>query len=258
MTTVEYRKKAGIILKKHYSEGIFVVMIFITVYVLMKIFDIAQIGFILYNNNWNTTELFKSSAVWELVLKIISAVISFVILTPLVTGGLWWFYQTAAGNDNMNILKLYTGFKLNLRAAFLYMIMWFLSLLSFLPAGICWAAAAYVFNTVYEYTDQAVVIFVAFQLFMAGIFLVGLYLKCIMSMILAPFIFIDHPDMNIFKILNKSRKIIYGAKLECLKLILTYIPAMLPIVTIPFVLPRAVMALSVLAGDRIGGFNWEE
>ena len=258
MTTAEYRKKAGIILKKHYSESIFVVMIFLIVYIFTKIWDVAQIVFILYNNNADPSDLFSSTGILESVLKMLSAIVSFAALTPLLTGGLWWFYQTACGNDNMNILKLYTGFKLNLRASLLYAVMWILSMLSLLPTGICWSAAFYLFNTASRYTNQAVVLFIVLQIFMFGVFLIGIYLKCILSMIFAPFIFINHPDMNIFKIIHKSRKIIYGSKLECLKLILTYIPAMLPVITIPFILPRAVMAMSVMACDKIGGAYWEE
>lgn len=258
MTTAEYRKKAGRILKKRYSESFFVVIIFIAAYVLIKIWDIFQTGLILYNNGGASERLFSSAGMWEAALKITSAIAGLAILTPLLTGGLWWFYQTACGNDNMNILKLYTGFKLNLRASFLYAVMWALSMLSLIPTGICWAAAYYTFNIVSGYTNQAVLLFISLQFFMLGIFLIGLYLKCITSMIFAPFIFINHPDMNLFKIINKSRKIIYGSKLECLKLILTYLPAMLPIVTIPFILPRAVMALSVMACDKIGESDWEK
>lgn len=258
MTTSEYRKKAGMILKKHYSEGVFVVMIFLIVYIFINIWDAAQIAFILYNNNSDTSGLFSSGSIWEAILKVLSAMLSLAVLTPILTGGLWWFYQTACGNDNMNILKLYTGFKLNLRALLLYAVMWVLSMLSLLPTGICWSAASYLFNTVSQYTNQAVVLFIVLQIFMLGVFLIGLYIKCILSMIFAPFVFINHPDMNIFKIIHKSRKIIYGSKLECLKLILTYIPAMLPIITIPFILPRTVMAMSVMAQDKIGGSDWEE
>ncbi len=257
MTTAEYRKKARLILKKRYSEGFFVVMIFLSAFILIKILDIAQAAFILYSENGNAGKLFFSLDAGDTALKIISASLSFVVLTPLITGGLWWFYQTACGNDNMNILKLYTGFKLNLRAGLLYAVIWVLGLISLIPTGVCWAAAYYIFNAAYEFANQAAALFAALQLFMLGLFLLGLYLKCITSLILSPFVFIRHPDMNIFKIINVSRKIIYGSKLECLKLILTYLPAMLPIVTIPFILPRAVMALSVMACEKIGETDWE-
>ena len=51
--------------------------------------------------------------------------------------------------------------------------------------------------------------------------------------------------------MNMSRKKMYGVKLDFLKMIIAYIPAMLPLITIPFVLPKAVMAASVFAEERL-------
>lgn len=110
-------------------------------------------------------------------------------MSPLITGGLWWFYQTVSGGDNRSILKLYTGFKLNMRAAFLYGIMWILSMISLLPSGFCWLFAYKLFHAVPDFSNQAVILFAVLQLFMAGVFLLGLYLKCLLTFILSPFIF---------------------------------------------------------------------
>ena len=51
--------------------------------------------------------------------------------------------------------------------------------------------------------------------------------------------------------MNMSRKKMYGVKLDFLKMIIAYIPAMLPLITIPFVLPKAVMVASVFAEERL-------
>lgn len=257
MSTYECRKKAKSVLKGCYSEGIFVVMVYIVMYLIFKLSDIVKIAVILYNSNINVSGLFVTSDISGMLMKYVSGIIAFVVMTPLLTGGLWWFYQTACGSDNKNILKLYTGFRLNIRAAVLYAVIWFILLLSLIPTGLCWAAAAFLLETVSEYRNQAVVLFICLQLFMAGIFLLGLYLRAVTGTILAPFVFIRNPDMNAFKILAVSGKKIYGSKLECLKLIMTYIPAMLPIVTIPFVLPKLLMSLAIFACDRIGEGNWE-
>ncbi|MBQ8435241.1 MAG: hypothetical protein IJX24_04455 [Oscillospiraceae bacterium] len=256
MSTYECRKKAKSVLKGCYSEGVFVVMVYIVMYLIFKLSDIAKIAVILYNSNINISELFVTSDISSMLIKYISAIIVFVVMTPLLTGGLWWFYQTACGSDNKNILKLYTGVRLNIRAAALYALIWFIMLLSLIPTGVCWSAAAFLLESVSEYHNHAIVLFICLQLFMAGVFLLGLYLKAVTGTILAPFIFIRNPDMNAFKILALSGKKIYGSKLECLKLIMTYIPAMLPIVTIPFVLPKLLMSLAVFACDRIGEENW--
>lgn len=251
MSNYECRKKARNILKGRYAEGFFVVMICIAVYFIFKLLDIAKILIMLYNNI-EISELYETADILYIPLKYISGIVLFIIMTPLVTGGLWWFYQMAGGNDNRNILKLYTGFKLNFRASLVYILMWGITFLSLLPSVSCLAAAFYFFEIVPVFHNQALVLFICIQLFAAGIFLTGLYLKAVCTVILSPFIFLKNPDMNAFSIINSSRKKIYGYKLECLKLIMTYIPAMLPIVTIPFVLPKAIMSFSVFAYDRIG------
>ncbi len=257
MTTTECRKKAGIILKGKYFEGIFVIMVLVVIYLIFKTIDIVKIGALLYNNNINILALYQTNSILDIFVKYLFGILAFAVMTPLITGGLWWFYQTANGEDNKNILKLYTGFKLNIRAFGLYTVMWILSTVSLLPTGLCWAVAGYIFDVVSEYPNQSIVLFISLQVFMFGVFFIGLYLKCISSIILAPFIFIKNPDRNIFKILNMARKKIYGSKLECIQLILTYILPMLPIVTIPFILPKAVMSFSVFACDRIGENIWD-
>ena len=100
MSNYECRKKASMLLKHRYGEGFFAVMIIIGAFFLLKIFDIAQIGLLLYNNGMDTKSLFHSSFIWELILKLCSAFITLAVMTPLITGGLWWFYETASGGDS--------------------------------------------------------------------------------------------------------------------------------------------------------------
>lgn len=251
MSSAACRQRANEILKGKYAEGFFVVSVCIVVYLIFKVFDIAGAGVILYNNNVNVYQLFCSDNIAEIVIKVLRYILCFIIMSPLITGGLWWFYQTAAGEDNRSILKLYTGFRLNMRAARLYGLMWIISMLSLLPSGICWMLAYRLFCAISDFNSQGIVLFAVLQLFMAGIVLLSLYIKSMLTMILSPFIFIKHPDMSAFKVLKISGKKMYGAKLELLKMIIAYIPAMLPAVTIPFVLPKAVMAVSVFAGERL-------
>ncbi len=257
MTTSECRKKAKEVLKGRYSESFFVVMVFLVAYLIYKLLDIFKVGAVLYNNSADTLALYKTGNISDIFIKYLFCIASFAVMTPLITGGLWWFYQTANRCDNKSILKLYTGFRLNIRSGILYGIMWLIGMLSLIPSGICFGGAGYIFSIAAEYKNQALILFIALQVFMAGIFFLGLYLKCISTIILAPFIFIKNPDKNPFKILSVARKKIYGSKLECIKLIMTYIPPMLLIVTIPFVLPKAVMSVSVFACDRIGDNVWD-
>ena len=257
MSNYECRKKASMLLKHRYGEGFFAVMIIIGAFFILKIFDIAQIGLLLYNNGMDTKSLFHSSFIWELILKLCSAFITLAVMTPLITGGLWWFYETASGGDNKSILKLYAGIRLNIRAAALYALMWIKTLISLIPSGLCFALSFVFYRRTAFSNDQTLMLFFTFEIFMLGIFMLGLFLRCITKLFTAPFLFIENPGTDPFKIIKLSGRIIYGSKLECLKLIFTYIIPMLPVVTIPFILPKALMSFSVFAKERIGVFDWE-
>ena len=252
MTSSQCRKQAKERLKGSYSEGFFVTAIVLAAFIIFKIADTVQSAVILYNNGGNAESLFVSRGIWDFTMKAALSFLCFVLTSPLITGGVWWYFQTARGGDNRSILKLYTGFKLNVRAIRLYMSIWFLSMLSLLPSGICFAGAYELFSYLPKAEDQPFMLFITIQVFVLGIALLGLYLRCVTALLPAPFIFISQPDRGVFSVLKMSSNIMRGSKTEALKLILIYIVMMLPIVTVPFVLPKAVMSLSVFSCDRMG------
>lgn len=177
-------------------------------------------------------------------------ILCFLFMTPLLTGGFWWFFRTACGEDNSCLLKLYSGFRLNGRAILVYALMWSKGFFSLFPSALCFTAA-YIFLFGNTGLEGDATLFSVFQLTMLGIVLIGLYFRAIASMALAPFLFISHPDNNPFGVIRKSSKLMKGHKLRFAGLISGYIPAMLPIVTIPFVAPSAAMSAAVFARDII-------
>lgn len=248
-----YKTSAGEKLSGRYCEGFFVVSVCILVYLIFKALDIAGTGAVLYENNFNVAGLYLSGDVMTAVVKILRYLICFAVISPLVTGGIWWFYQTAADEDNRSILKLYTGFRLNIRAALIYGMMWLMGMLSLLPSGMCWLYAYRMFAEIPQKTDQSLALFLSVQTAVLGIALLGIYLRCVLSFILSPFIFINQPDMGTFRVLRESVRKMKGAKLDFLALVLSYLPFMIPVVTIPFILPKAVMSAAVFARERIEG-----
>lgn len=242
MKISEYRSIAGTYLKGRYGEAFVVTAICLFVFVAFKA---AAAAFYAFSNT-----PFSSAA------EAVITVICFFVMTPLLTGGFWWFFQTVCGQDNRNLLKLYSGFRLNSRAALLYAIMWVKGFLSLFPSAACFTGA---YVVIYGNIGLAsnISVFAAFQFFMLGIVLLGLYFSTSASMVLAPFIFISHPDRNPFRVIRSSSKLMKGQKLRFLRLIFVYIPAMLPVVTIPFVMPSAIMSAAVFAREIINKVEYE-
>lgn len=233
MKISEYRRTAGAYLKGRYGEAFVVTAIFLFTFV-----SIRAAGTILsyFFAGWGASPIVEAA----------EGVICFSAATPLMTGGFWWFYQTACEKDNRNLLKLYSGVRLNCRAFLLYALMWIKSFLSIFPTAACWTGSYFL---IYGKTslDSAVSLFAAFQLFMIGTAFLMFYFSTAASMALAPFIFISLPARNPFSVIISSSKLMKGKKLQFIKLMSSYIPAMLPVITIPFVMPSAVMSAAVFA-----------
>lgn len=242
MKISEYRHIAKKNLKGCYCEAFIVTALCLFVFLSFKAADLLRAYFM---------SGYSGSIIYALI-KMAVALICFLLITPLLTGGFWWFFQTACGEDNRSLLKLYSGFRLNCRAALLYAAMWIKSFFSLFPTAFCWTAA-YVLLYGNTGLSESVTVFAAFQLFMLGIVLILLYFRTAASMALAPFMFISHPDKNPLRVLRESSVCMRGKKLEFIKLIFSFVPYMLPVVTIPFVIPSAVMAAAVFAQKNSGG-----
>lgn len=237
MKISDYRTTATSYLKGHYGEAFIVTTLCLFVFAVLK----ATFLMILYVvGNFPYTNVIESAG----------NVLCFLVMTPLMTGGFWWFFQSVCDGDNRNLLKLYSGLRLNSRAALLYALMWFKSFASLLPTAIFWTVS-YVFFYGKTGFSAEITLFVAFQSFVMGIIFISLYFSTLASMALAPFMFISHPDRNPFGVIRDSTRLMRGRKRNFLKLILSFIPSMLPIVTIPFVMPSVAMSVAVFARDSI-------
>ena len=237
MNTAECHSRAKLCLKGCYGEAFIVTAICLFVYTVFRA-GVLLLGYALGDD-----------AVFAVVEGVLT-LLCFAVMTPLLTGGIWWFYQTASGGDNRNLLKLYSGLRLNRRAAILYILMWGKSFLSLFPTALCWAAAYIIFYGESELSAE-LTLFASFQLIVLGVVLIFVFVSSLLSTVLAPFIFIKRPDTNLLSVIAQSARLMKGRKLEFLKLILKYLPPMLPIVTIPFVMPSAVMTAAVFAKESI-------
>lgn len=237
MKLSEYHSSAKAFLKGRYGEAFVVTAVYLFVTLTFRMAVMLAV----YTFN---------DGIYPLVAEAVLTVLCFIITVPLLTGGVWWFYQTVSGGDNRNLLKLYSGGRLNRRAALLYIFMWVKGVVSLFPTALCWAAAYILIYGKFGLGAE-IAVFSAFQLVMLGVVLTALFASGLLSTVLAPFIFISRPDMNPFRVMRWSGRLMKGHKLEFIRLILKYLVFMLPLVTIPFVLPSSVMAVSVFANERL-------
>ena len=237
MNTAECHSRARACLSGRYGEAFIVTAVCIFVFVTFR-------AAIMLSVNAIGDETFSWFA--EGVLT----ALCFIIITPLLTGGVWWFYQTVSGGDNRSLLKLYSGFRLNRRAALLYIFMWLKGFISLFPTAVCWMAAYILIHGEYDISAE-IAVFASFQLMVLGVVLITFFISRMLGTLLAPFIFIKRPDMNPFRVMRQSARLMKGHRLAFVKLTFKYVMLMLPLVTVPFVMPSAVMTAAVFANERL-------
>ena len=80
----------------------------------------------------------------------------------------------------------------------------------------------------------------------------GVWLSAKLTFAAVPYLLAEFPDMSAFRAVLFSVKFMRGRKNILLRLIVLYLPAMLPVVTIPFVLPelKTAFALTIHIGVK--------
>jgi len=144
MNTAECHSRARACLSGRYGEAFIVTAVCIFVFVTFR-------AAIMLSVNAIGDETFSWFA------EGILTALCFIIITPLLTGGVWWFYQTVSGGDNRSLLKLYSGFRLNRRAALLYIFMWLKGFISLFPTAVCWTTAYILIHGEYDISAEIAV-----------------------------------------------------------------------------------------------------
>jgi hypothetical protein len=170
-------------------------------------------------------------------------------MVPVFTGAVWWFSQAASRSKGTSktVRKLYTSFKLNIRAASLYLIMWTVQVASLFPTCALGLGAYYI---IIVFGQNQEMVFLAFQMIVFAVLGLGLYVRTSLSMLLAPFVFVKYPLINPFKAVSDSILLMRGKKMKAVKLLMSYtllLVSMVFVVTIPFIIPILMMSFAVFA-----------
>lgn len=174
--------------------------------------------------------------------------LGFVLTVPFLTGAFWWFRQAADGERNAigTIRRLYTSKSLCLRAAVLFGWMWVVLLVpAFFMVGFG-AAALRLFQTALTVLHPFWYLFAALQCAAGSLVLFGAWLWLLSGIFPAPLLFMRTPEKSPFALLRDSLHYMEGQRSVLAGLLLSMLPLFLPMITIPFALPRFCMSTALL------------
>ncbi len=82
------------------------------------------------------------------------------------------------------------------------------------------------------------------------------YLRFLLETAAVPFFWLEHPDISPIRAVRQSRAMLHGVRFHLLLHLLCCIPAVLPLVTIPFVMPHFMVSGTLFLQVRMR--EWEQ
>lgn len=180
--------------------------------------------------------LFGGIPLWT-AYSVLWEVLRFIILLPLQCRTCGWFTDlTELGEER----TFFTGTDALLRAAWYFLRVELCRLAAVLPLALGLLGAEYAFHEAEDAADGGFALFLTAQcLCLAAVGAVR-YVRFCIGLAAVPYLFAADPNGSPFADIQRSCRVLRGHHAELLRLVLGYLPAALPVVTIPFLLPYLV------------------
>ena len=106
-------------------------------------------------------------------------------------------------------------------------------------------------------TESGILLFCAVQAITFLIWTVVFCIRFTVGLLAVPFLYLENPEISVFHAVRQSEKMLAGHHGTLFLLLLEYLPLMLPIVTIPFVLPKVVTEVTLFLQIRMKEYAQE-
>ena len=159
----------------------------------------------------------------------------FAVLLPVRCGVWSWFCDRLGLGHRVHFFFRDAG--AYLRAFCFFGTAALLRWLALLPAASAAVFAAYAFRHGAMQEEGGLWLFAAVQGMAAAVWCLWAWLRFCLSMTALPVLYLAAPEEGIFSAIRRSQKMLRGHYCRLAGVLLRYLPAMLPVVTIPFVLP---------------------
>ncbi len=203
----------------------------------------ALAGLLIAKGCFTPKELFFGGIPLWTACSVLWAVLRFAVLLPLQCRTCSWFTDLVELGEARTF---FTGTDTLLRAAWYFLRVELCRLTAVLPLALGLLGAEYAFRAAVGLPDGGLELFLTAQcLCMAAAGTVW-YVRFCAGLAAVPYLFTADPDGSPFADMRRSGSILRGHYMQLLRLILGYLPAALPVVTIPFLLPYLVTDYTLL------------
>ncbi len=184
--------------------------------------------------------LLGSVPLWVLIAAL-WAVLRFCILLPIRCGTWSWFTGRSGLARAQERPVFFRNFRSYMQGVRYFSCIWLFRLGAALPCALGLLGADHAFRAGIGQPEGILELFLTAQCLCLAAAGAVYYADFCIGAAAVPFLFTEHPDGSPIAELRRSRSILRGHHAQLLRLLIGYLPAALPAVTIPFLLPRLMM-----------------
>ncbi len=201
----------------------------------MRLFPAALAGLLTVSGRMSPKALFfGENGLWVL-FALLWSLVSFTVLLP-VTCGAWSWFSCRLGLESRR-RRFFTSVRAYGRGLYFFGMAALLKWIALLPAAAAGVFAAMAFQASAGQTEGGLWLFAGVQGLAAAFWAAIGYVRFAVSLTALPVLYLEDPGAPVLASVRTARRMLAGHYGTLARIILHRIPAMLPVVTVPFVLP---------------------
>ncbi len=240
----------------NYRRALTASLLYGAVWLVLKFAPCILAGVLITNGTITMRMLLLGSPMLWVLFSALWAMLRFCVMLPLRCRTCAWF-TVLSGLEQHHRRKCYFPDTASyLRAIRYFGTVALLRLLAMLPLALGILGAILAFRYSLEAADAGLPLFAAVQCLLLSAVGLVYYLRFHIGIAAVPFLFLEQPDGSPFAAVRSSLRILHGRQAQLLVLFFGYLPAALPVVTIPFLLPHLLTSTTLFL--QICMREWEQ
>lgn len=163
---------------------------------------------------WFLQRLHLAPTVLAWGMPLLRLLLGSLLLIPACIGALWWFVQTANGEENPpgTVYRIWTSGALQLRGGRLLVAIWCIGFASWLPVLACGWGAVRLLTAAMQLPEAPLLLALASQLCVLCVVALLLHWRLLLGLLPAAFLFVEHPLRGTGWLLRRSLALMDGRR----------------------------------------------
>ncbi|MEE5992573.1 MAG: hypothetical protein V3G42_04965 [Oscillospiraceae bacterium] len=199
--------------------------------------------------------LMGNHTMW-VIFGILWGILSFSALLP-IRCGVWSWFTALLGMEKQK-RKYFATTGEFFHAMYFFGMIALLRWLILTPCAVAGILAYFALQRSIAVTESGILLFIAIQAMMLLFWTMVFWVRFTIGLLAVPFLYLENPEISVFRAVRKSEKMLAGHHKKLFALLLGYLPLALPIVTIPFILPKIMTEVILFLQIRMKEYAQEE